>query len=269
MRLRLSYCWLILSVLLFTTVNSTSIDTSGNREHSSGSVLLGIGLIGLEFIGIPLLDIKYNYGKFPRLHNPLNYIEEKEPYIEDELWHFVGTSAFTEINYTILQNCFSMENPYLLSGLMTLTFWTGMECLDGLSGSGFSVRDELGNVLGVTFSLIKIKYPGFPLKVRIGVRNIRTFAKAVEKSVSGSIHHQLGTQYDFMKVELICRLPDSYLYAGAAVSRTENKKDLYGVTIGLDALDFVNDINDGWWNRPIGFISRHFSTGISFTWWLK
>jgi hypothetical protein len=269
MILKHSYCWLVLSVIFCTTVNSATIDTTDNRRHSSGSILLGIGMIGLEFVGIPLLDIKYNYRKFPRLDNPLNYIEEKEPYIEDELWHFVGASAFTEINYTILQNCFSMESPYLLSGLMTLTFWTGMECLDGLSGSGFSVRDELGNVLGVTFSLIKIKYPGFPFKVRIGVRNMKSFAKALEKSVSGSIHHQLGTQYDFMKVELIYRLPDSYLYAGAAVTRTENRKDLYGVIIGLDALDFINDINEGWWNNPLGFFSRHFSTGISFTCWLK
>jgi hypothetical protein len=260
--------WLIIS-LVFTTVCSASIETPEKKEPSTGSVLFGISVIGLEFAGLPLLDIKYNYRKFPKLDNPFHYIEEREPFIQDELWHFVGASAFTEINYRLLQNCFGMENPYLLSGLMTFTFWTGMECLDALSGSGFSVRDELGNVLGVTFSLIKIRYPGFPFKVRIGVRNFRTFTKSVEKAVTGSIHHQLGSQYNFMKVELICRLPDTYLYAGAAVTRTENKKDLYGVTVGLDALDFLNDINEGWWNQPLGFVTRHFSTGISFTWWLK
>lgn len=262
-------CVLILSLLFFTTVSSASIEKSQTRELSSGGILLGISLLSLEFVGIPLLDIKYNYRDFPKLDNPLHYIKEKEPFIQDELWHFVGASAFTELNYLLLQNCFAIERPYLLSGLMTLTFWSGMECLDALSGSGFSVRDELGNVLGVTFSLIKIRYPGFPFKVRIGVRNFRTFTKSVEKAITGSIHHQLGSQYNFMKVELICRLPDTYLYAGAAVTRTDDRKDLYGVTIGLDALDFLNDINEGWWNKPLGFVTRHFSTGISFTWWLK
>jgi hypothetical protein len=262
-------CWLVLSVLICTTVSSASIDTTEKREYSSGSIVFGIGVIGLEFVGIPLLDIKCNYQKFPKLDNPFKYIEEKEPFIQDELWHFVGASSFTEINYMVLQNCFAMEKPYLLSGLMSLTFWTGMECLDALSGSGFSIRDELGNVLGVTFSLIKIKYPGFPLKVRIGIRNIKSFGTALEKAVSGSLHHQLGRQYDFMKVELIYRLPESYLYAGAAVTRTENKHDLYGVTIGLDALDFINDVNEGWWNKPLGFFNRHFSTGISFTCWIQ
>jgi hypothetical protein len=268
MVLKHSSCWLVLSVIVYTTVSSASLNTP-KKGPSSGSVLFGIGIIGLEFAGIPLLDIKYNYGKFPKLDNPFNNVKEKEPYIQDELWHFVGASAFTELNYGILQNCFGMESPYLLSGLMTLTFWTGMECLDGLSGSGFSVRDELGNVLGVTFSLIKIRYPGFPFKVRIGIRNFKSFATSLEKAIAGSIHHQLGSQYDFMKVELIYRLPDSYLYAGAAVTRTENRKDLYGVTVGLDALDFINDISEGWWNKPLGFVTRHFSTGISFTYWLK
>ncbi|HEX2957520.1 MAG TPA: hypothetical protein VHO70_11855 [Chitinispirillaceae bacterium] len=269
MVLKHSSCLLVVFVLLYSSVSSASIDTVEHRKPSSGSVLFGISLIGLEFAGLPLLDVKYNYRKFPKLDNPFNYIEEREPFIQDELWHFVGASALTEVNYSILQNCFAIEKPYLLCGLMTFSFWTGMECLDALSGSGFSVRDELGNLLGVTFSLIKIRYPGFPFKVRIGVRDIRSFATSIQKAVTGSIHHQLGSQYDFMKVELICRSPDTYLYTGVAVTRTENRQDLYGITFGLDAVDIVNDLYSGWWNKPLGFITRHFSTGISFTCWLK
>jgi hypothetical protein len=232
-------------------------------------MVIGAGLLGLEFIGLPILDIKCNYKKIPALRNPFAFVAEKEPFLEDELWHFVGASAFTELNYIILENYLFIHKPYLLTGLLTIAFWTGMECLDALSGSGFSLRDELGNIAGTTFSLCKLKYPDIPFKVRIGIKDIRSFNSSIQKAVNGSIHHQLGKQYDFMKVEFIFILPDSYVYTGAAVSRTGNREDLYGVTLGFDALDCINDLKDGWWNKPLGFIGRHFSTSISFTYWLN
>jgi hypothetical protein len=89
----------------------------------------------------------------------------------------------------------------------------------------------------------------------------------VKKAVTGSVHHQLGRQYNFMKVELIYMIPDLPVYTGFAVSRNSKKQDLYGVTAGIDIIDYCNGLKDGWWNKPLAFLSHHFSFSVNFTWW--
>jgi hypothetical protein len=261
---------ILICFLFFIPVHSEispPTDTSGNQSNRSIKITAGAVLLGIECIGFPLLDVKFNYGKIPRLRNPFRYVKEKEPFHEDELWHFVGASAFTELNYALFQDLLFIENPYIITGLTSIAFWTGMECFDALSGSGFSVRDECGNVFGTLFSLYSIKHPDFPVRMRIGVKNLRSFSTALKKAVSGSVHHQLGKQYDFMKVELIYMIPDLPVYTGVAVSRNSSREDLYGVTAGLDILEYCNGLKSGWWNKPLAFVGNHFSLSVNFTWW--
>jgi hypothetical protein len=244
-------------------------DASRYKLYHFLKISAGIGILGFECIGIPLLDVKYNYGEFPRIRNPFRYIEEKEPYLEDELWHFVGASAFTDINFKVFQDLFFIEEPYLITGLFTIGFWTAMECLDALSGSGFSLRDECGNILGTMFSLYTIKNPEFPLRVRIGIKDKKSFKTALRKAISGSIHHQLGKQYDFMAVEFIYMIPRQPVYTGFAVSRGRNKINLYGVTAGFDIPTYANHLTKRRWSEPLEFISRHFSVSLNLTIWLN
>jgi hypothetical protein len=248
---------------------STPVDTSRYQLYHVLKISAGIGILGFECIGIPLLDVKNNYGEFPRLRNPFRYIKEKEPYLEDELWHFVGASSFTDINFRIFRDLFFLEDPYLISGLFTIGFWTGMECLDALSGSGFSLRDECGNILGTMFSLYTIRHPDFPLRVRIGIKDVSSFKMALKNVISGSIHHQLGKQYDFMDVEFIYMIPHQPVYTGIAISRGRDKIDLYGVTAGFDIPTYANYLTKKKWSEPIEFISRHFSVSVNLTVWLN
>lgn len=260
-----------LALLLLSCKNPVCEMTNTNQTNGLTvyKVATGCGILALELIGIPAVDFKYNYRTIPKIDNPFKYVCEKEPYIQDELWHFVGASALTEINYRMFSNCFMMQNPYVVSGLLTVALMTGMECCDAWCGSGFSVRDECGNILGTIFSLVKIRYPEFPVKVRIGIKDLSSFNVAVKNALHESVRHQLGKQYDYMKVELIYTIPDLFLYGGVAVSRTDNKKDLFGITAGLDVFDCVNSVKKGWWNESLSFVSRYFSASVSFTYWMK
>ena len=111
-------------------------DTLRHDSHRPLKITSGIILLGAECIGFPLLDVKFNYGKLPRLRNPFRYIKEKEPFLQDELWHFVGASAFTELNYYLFRIALSGK-PISDQWSFSIAFWTGMECLMHYREAGF------------------------------------------------------------------------------------------------------------------------------------
>lgn len=242
-----------------------STDTSGRTVARS---LIGAGLLLTEFVVLPALDGTIGWEQPLRLQNPFRHIRETEPYIQDELWHFVGASASTNLNYHILRTFFDARDPVIAAGALSLLNWTIMECLDGMAGSGFSITDQIGNTLGAAFGMLSLTYPRVPVKMRVGVRNWSDLVDAVSDGVStGNYSRSFSERYTFMKTELIY-MHQTGLYGGLAVS-THNRTeyDMYGVTAGFDIIKWLNDRKEGWWNGPAEFTSSHFSAIVSFTWW--
>lgn len=269
MKMKICLILFILNVNIFCTEDYPGEKVYTNKKADLLHVAVGSSLLALELIGLPLIEIYAIKKQMPELHNPFNYIDEKEPFIEDELWHFVGASMFTELNSYIYTKLFLMEKPYLISALTSLTFWTGMECLDALTGSGFSLLDETGDILGVTFGLLRLYYPDLPIRVRIGVKDWNGFVNGFSRVLSGTIHHEIGTQYDYMKVDIVYMFPADYLYSGLAISRKSGKKNQFGITVGFDIASWLNNVKKGWWNSPVRFFDNHFSFNLEFTMWMK
>ena len=263
----------LLIIIIIVNISFTKDNPVEKADVSNKADLIhiaaGSGLLVFELVGLPLINIYAVNPHMPALRNPFNYVYEKEPYIEDKLWHFVGASMFTELNYYIYSRLFMMENPYLMSALTSLTFWTGMECMDALIGSGFSLLDQSANILGITFAILRLYYPNMPLRVRVGVKDWSDFASGFSRVLSGTIHHELGTQYDYMKVDIVYMFPTENLYAGVAVSRKADKKNQFGVTAGFDIANWLISKKKGWWNGPLRVFDNHFSVNLEFTIWGK
>jgi hypothetical protein len=263
----------LLPILLIANTSFTE-DYTGeklltNKKADLVHLASGSGLLALELIGLPLIDVYAVKQRTPVLRNPFSYIDEREPFIEDKLWHFVGASMFTELNYYIFSKLFLMDDPYLISALTSLTYWTGMECMDALTGSGFSLLDETGDLLGVTFGLLRLYYPDLPIRVRIGVKDWNAFADGFSRVLTSTIHHEMGKQYDYMKVDIVYMFPSEYLYTGLAISRKKDRTNLFGVTAGFDLASWLNSKKQGWWNGPLTVFDNHFSFNLEFTMWMK
>jgi hypothetical protein len=269
MKTKICLVLIILIVHISFTEDYTVEKKHLNKKADLLHLAAGSGLLALELIGLPLIDVYAIKQKTPKFHSPFNYVSEREPFLEDKLWHFVGASMFTELNYYIFSKLFFMDDPFLLSALTSLTFWTGMECMDALTGSGFSLLDETGDLLGVTFGLLRLYYPNLPIRVRIGVKDWSAFAREFSNVLSGTIHHEIGTQYDYMKVDIVYMFPSDYLYTGVAISRKSGKKNQFGVTAGFDIASWLNSKKKGWWNSPLRFFDNHFSFNFEFTMWMK
>lgn len=269
MKTRIYLLFVLLIVNISFTEDYPGEKTLTNKKADLVHIAAGSCFLAMELIGIPLIDIYAVKQKTPQLHNPFNYISEREPFIEDELWHFVGASMFTELNYYIFSKLFLMDDPYLISAITSLTFWTGMECMDALTGSGFSLLDETGDILGVTFGLLRLYYPSLPIRVRIGVKDWNAFANGFSRVLKSTIHHELGKQYDYMKVDIVYMFPSEYLYTGLAISRKSDRTNQFGVTAGFDLASWLNSKKKGWWNSPLTVFDNHFSFNLEFTLWMK
>lgn len=269
MTFKYSLLLLVIFAGIICSENNQIKITKATNESKLLPIATGSGLLAVEFIGIPLINMAISYKKIPHLKNPLKYIYEKEHYMEDKLWHFVGASIFTEMNYYLYEKLYFIDEPYIVSGLTSLAFWTGIECMDGMAGSGFSLRDETANILGITFEILRLRYPNLPLRVRIGAKNWNEFSNAASRVFSGAIHHELGTQYDYMKVEFVYLFPTENLYAGIAISRKNQKDDQAGISAGFDLISWLNNKKKGWWNYPLKSFDTHFSLNLELTYWLN
>jgi hypothetical protein len=262
---------LLISLLIASSLYG-NVQNSNNLQPNRINLLYtasGVSLLAFQFAGIPLLDVAINYQKFPKLINPLSQIFEKEPFIEDKLWHLVGAATFTDLNYYLFKYLLNSEHPLILSGITSFSFWTGMECVDAIMGNGFSLLDESGNILGIALGIIMLRYPDLPFRVRLGVKNWNEFIKATSRVASGKLHKEIGSQYNYMKVEFVYLFPSTSLYTGLAVSRKEHKQNQFGITSGFDLLDWVVKKKNGWWNSPVKLFDNHFSVNLELTIWMN
>ncbi len=227
----------------------------------------GGGLLAFEFVGIPVLSRYLNWKNPIHWDNPFRHIKESEPYFMDESWHFVGASLTSEFNYKLLSEYLKLEDPLLLSGLLSLAFWTGMECLDGLAGAGFSLRDQTANTLGAAFGILKVRYPELPIFVRIGVEDWGRFAMFAQ---SGFDRQLTGTDfYSMFKTEFIYVF-DNDLYTGIALSKGKGKKNYsnrLGISVGWDLLNDVGKDSDSWFVKKVDFFRKYLIMSIGVTYW--
>ncbi|NLG18715.1 MAG: hypothetical protein GX556_15405 [Fibrobacter sp.] len=261
----------ILLVLGLLYMQAFGAGENKQHEETNGIVnglkyVAGAGIIGMEFVGLPIIDRYLNWQKPVDWKNPFKNIEENEPYHQDELWHFVGCASTTELNYAVLKNLFGLDDPVYLSALSSLLFWTWMECLDGMNRSGFSIRDQIANTTGAIYSSIRLKYPGFPIYIRIGVRD---WAGLTAKALDRNLEALINVKYKMTKVEILYMAPN-YAYSGIVISNSEKgKDDKIGVTAGLDFAKMLNNEYKGWWNGPLGFFSNHLVLTLNFTYWVN
>ncbi|MFW6244452.1 MAG: hypothetical protein ACOC36_01055 [Fibrobacterota bacterium] len=238
-----------------------------NRTSLTVSYTAGAGMLGFEFVGIPVLSRYFNWKKPVKWGNPFDNVRETEPYLHDDAWHFVGANITSEINYHILSEYFGMEDPLLAAGLLSLAFWTGMECLDGLTGAGFSVRDQTANTLGAAFGVLKLHNPDIPVYFRVGVENWGRFLMFAK---SGFDRNKTGTDYySIFKTELIYVF-DNDLYAGVALSKgrgKENYSNRFGISVGYELLNDIGENEDSWLYQSLDFFRRHVVLAIGVTYW--
>jgi hypothetical protein len=259
----LSAC--ILFVALFTNTGAVTLqnETKPIQPHS---VVVGAGLLGIECSALLINFLPgQNHLKFQT--HPSNYFKEYEPYLEDKIWHIVGAASMVEMNYQILHYYFNYRYSKPLAGVLSMLFWTGIECSDALNGSGFSLRDELGDCAGVAFSLLRLYFPSIPLKVRIGVKEWGSIENIVTK---GNMHSKYdnfyNNYYSIMKTEFVYTTHS--IYFGAALSKQRHgMSNIYGLTFGYDYVGKFNGMHRGWWNRPVNFFNRYFTATAGITIW--
>ncbi|MFP4165147.1 MAG: hypothetical protein ACLFQB_08665 [Chitinispirillaceae bacterium] len=248
-----------------------SLESPSAADDKNNSLILdyaaGSGILGFEFVGIPVLSRYLNWKRPVKWENPLKFINELEPYLQDETWHFAGAHMTTEFNYHVLSHYFGREDPLVAAGVLSLAFWTGMECLDGLAGSGFSLRDQAANSLGAAFGMLKLRYPDIPVHFRLGVENWGRFLMFAR---SGFNRNKTGTDfYSIFKTELIYVFEND-LYAGIALSKGRGKKNhtnRFGISAGYDLLNDIGENKDSHLCQFIDFLRRHLVLSIGVTYW--
>jgi len=226
----------------------------------------GTAILCFEIIGAPILQ-KYIFWHRPPSSYKAFKFDETEPYLMDKSLHFIGGAVMTELNYHLLKESFGFEDPVLAAGAASLAFWTVMECLDGVSSVGFSVRDQIGNGLGVLYGIFRLKYPEFPIYIRAGVDDMK---RTTEWAQSGFSLKKYGTDYYSMtKTELIYMF-DNNLYAGAALSKgvgKNNHDNRFGISFGYDLINGIEKNGNSFLYKVLGLGQRYASVSISVTYW--
>lgn len=234
--------------------------------EEKGSSLLGATVLGVEFAALPLFNLHIK-GDAVTFGNPLHNLRENEPYLQDNVWHFIGAAAATELHYLLLDHYFSISNPKVAAGALSLFFWTIMECFDGFTGAGFSVKDQVSNTMGVAFGIFKLYHPQIPLYIRVGVEN---WGRLVAFAGSGFDLCAVGTDYySIFKTEIIYVFENNF-YAGIGSIKgrgTGNHDDRYGVTVGYELFRGIEQENDYWWAHSLAYFRRHFILSIGVTYW--
>jgi hypothetical protein len=262
----------------FADLHSNTAADSGFKIRSYVPGIVGIGLLGIEYIGGPLLAHYVWWQDGFHWDNPFNYVGENEPYLEDDAWHFWAANTFTEYHYQVLTRCFHFRHSVPLACALTFISWTGVECLDALDAKDrwlFSWNDELANCLGITFWLFKHYYPDVPLEVRIGMRKWGKLLDYPRRAYTAlhdyeTYNKEHRANYSFLKVEAIYKVYDE-LYTGIALSKRDDTshRNLWGITVGYDFINKLNEKKKGWWNEPLYYISKYTAITLGFTCWVQ
>ena len=259
-----------------------SIDTVSGDHYLGDSftpvkrnVALGTGLLTAEYVILPTIAYYTWWNEGFTWGNPLDYVDEKEPFLADNAWHMAGCNMLTEFHYRVMHGCFRSRHSVLFSTSLTLLTFTAVECLDALEKTHkweFSLGDVFANVLGVGFWTFKHYYPNVPVSMRVGIRKWRdaidlleeaaTAITDFEKFQGGDFDH-----YSILKVEGIYRFKPG-LYCGVAISRKDAPSDenLWGITVGWDLIKALD--RKGTRKSLLHTISEYVSIPISFTYWL-
>lgn len=253
-----------LAVLLIILFYQLLFSQSTDRPNPKLKHVAGIGILCAQYVSIPLIDYFINWKDPPGITNPFTNIRENETFHQDEMWHFIAAGSTTRLNYYLLRDFIGLSDPIWINAISNGIFWTSMEVLDGAIGSGFSIRDELGNLLGIAFSSLKLKYPSIPFSVRLGMADWRKFGS----SFSNGFRSINKNKYSFMKVDFLYTSP-YYLYGGLSLSTDLNSRtDRVGLTAGLDILKALNDWKKGWWNWPVDYMLESLNISVNFTVWI-
>jgi len=249
--------------MLQTRDLNCSISSSSEDILKAGA---GTAVLCFELIGFPILQKSVFWKRTPNTYTPFK-LGEHEPYLMDKSLHFTGAGVTTELNYHLLKSGFGFEDPILAAGLASLAFWTIMECFDGVASTGFSINDQIGNTLGVVFGMLKLKYPSFPVYVRVGVEDLR---RTLNWAQTGFDLKKFGTDYySMLKTELIYVF-DNNLYAGLALSKgigRDNYSDRFGISVGYDLLNGIDNRGESVFYKILGFAQRHTAVSINATYW--
>jgi len=255
--------------------------TNGSRISRIRRLSLGTGILTAEYVAGPVIAYQAWWSAGIQWGNPFDHIDENEPYMEDDAWHFACCAMVSELNYTALYRGFHLDKTGSVIGASALTFitYTGIEVFDALEKTGkwgFSISDEVANCMGIGFWILKSYFPGLPLTTRVGVRkwndiygavahDIGLFTRSYEEYYKDKADH-----YALLKVETICKVYKE-AYVGVALSKHESPsvENLWGITAGYDLISLFNKRAKGRWNRPIAFLSDYGSFGIGFTFWHK
>jgi hypothetical protein len=257
--------FLLIISLIFLQAHGADDSLKTDSNQTILKQIIGGSVIGFEIVGIPLADWYLNRHKPININNMSLSFRDAEPYIQDELWHFVAAASTNQFNYLILSECFDLDNSLLASIIISSIFWTGLEFLDGIAGSGFSFRDELGNISGILYSTIKTIYPDFPIYIRLGVHDWGLLSKTLDKM---NIRKLFREKYCFMKVDILF-MAKNQIYGGLSISNTTNKHDRIGITAGYDLLKEMTEVQDARWNKLLNFITNYFTLSINFTVWIN
>jgi hypothetical protein len=262
--------------------NPLYVENTGSDYHlpdlppsEKRNIALGIGLLTVEYLTLPAIAYNTWWKEGFIWDNPLNYIDEKEPFLADNAWHLAGCNMLTEFHYRIMHDCFRSRHSVLLATSLTLFSFTAVECLDALEKTGkweFSMGDVFANALGVGFWTFKHYYPDTPVSIRVGIRkwgDVLDLLEEAATAITDFSRFQAGDfdHYSILKVEGIYSFTPG-LYCGVALSRKDLPSDenLWGVTVGWDLVKGLN--KTGSRKSLLHTISEFVSIPISFTYWL-
>lgn len=257
-------------ICLFTAPLATDKPPQGKKHN----VTMGVILLTAEYTIGPAIAYANWWAPGFTWDNPFNHIGELEPYLEDNAWHLAGCTMITELHYRILHECFGSKYATTLATSLTFFDFTAVECLDALEKTGrwkFSIGDEVANVLGIGFWLLKHRYPTLPVDVRIGVRKwgaVRDLCREAYTAVANfeRFKSENRDHYSILKVEGLYRLGHGF-YLGIALSKKDSPSsdNLWGITAGWDIIKGLK--GTGHRNSLFETMSEYVSMPISFTLW--
>jgi hypothetical protein len=226
----------------------------------------GVALLCFEFTGVPVLQKYIFFNRSPNSYTAFKF-GEHESYLMDKSFHLVGTAIMTEFNYHLLKECFGLEDPVLAAGVTGLAFFTVLEYFDGIASTGFSTKDQIGNTLGALLGMLRLKYPSFPVYVRLGVEDSK---RTMQWAQNGFSLKKYGTDYYSMTKSELIYVFDNNLYVGAALSKgvgKDNYSDRFGISFGYDILNGIEKKGDSAIYKMLGFGHRYTSLSICVTYW--